>query len=79
MTDPAPAAKLTKAQIATTYRDMGLLELAGAALADGFDPIEVFKHCGHRAFEPAAEQIGEIRRKDCERHDSEDGSELEGA
>ncbi len=45
------------------FRSMELLEKAGAALAAGFDPATVFKHCGHWAFDPAAEQIAEIYRR----------------
>ena len=54
--------KLTKEQ-AAVYHEMELMERAGAALAAGFDPIEVFKRCGKWAFDPAAEQIAEIYRR----------------
>ncbi len=40
-----------------------LLEPAGALLAAGIDPIEVYKRCGDWAFDPAAEQIAEIHRR----------------
>ena len=53
---------LTKKQ-RDEFRSMELLEKAGAALAAGFDPVQVFKHCGHWAFDPAAEQIAKIHRR----------------
>lgn len=40
-----------------------LLEPAGKMLAEGIDPIEVYKKCGDWAFEPAAEHIAEIHRR----------------
>ncbi len=54
--------RLTKKQ-AADWRRCELLERAGAALAAGFDPTEVFKHYGKLAFDPAAEQITEIYRR----------------
>ena len=54
--------RLTKKQ-AADFKRFELIERAGAALAAGFDPTEVFKHYGKWAFDPAAEQIAEIYRR----------------
>ena len=52
---------LTKEGLAV-YRCF-LLAPAGALLAAGIDPIEVYKRCGDWAFDPAAEEIAETHRR----------------
>ncbi len=54
--------KLTKEQAAAKH-DIDLMTLAAANLAEGVDPIEVYKHAGKYAFDPCTEHIAEIYRR----------------
>ncbi len=54
--------KLTKKQAAAKH-DLDLMTLAAANLAEGVDPIEVYKHAGKYAFDPCTEHIAEIYRR----------------
>ena len=51
--------------------DFALMELAAENLADGVDPIEVFKHMPQFAFDPMTEFIAEAYRKHQARHPEE--------
>ena len=54
--------KLTKKQAAAKH-DLDLMTLAAANLAEGVDPIEVYKYAGKYAFDPCTEHIAEIYRR----------------
>ncbi len=51
--------------------DFALMEKAAQNLADGVDPIEVFKHAPQFAFDPMTEFIAEAYRRHQARHPEE--------
>ena len=53
------------------YTKEKLMEIAAANLADGVDPIEVFKHAPQFAFDPMTEFIAEAYRRHQARHPEE--------